>query len=214
MRASLGVFVAITALVYVSGCAGTNGVRYVYQDGEFGVIGIPENTNRWPTHYQRKAEKLMAAHFPEGHEIVRAEEVVEGTRTLTLQGKTTAEVFPQLPTTLLSIGKLGRCDTRSQSDSLKITESRIVYRRAPNSVTTAAYADVATLTPTQYLDPNAIERRRGVKEEPEKKPGEKHAGETSEESVKTTAAAEKPEADPEQTSLRSVPRPSKRRSTH
>jgi hypothetical protein len=215
MRALLGMLIAIAALVCGSGCAGTHGVRYVYQDGEFGVIGIPENTDRWPTHYRRKAGKLMDAHFPEGHEIVRAEEVVEGTRTLTLQGKTTAELIPQLPTALLQVGSLGRSATRSQADNLKIRESRIVYRRATHHVTTAAYAEVATLTPTHYVDPNAIERRKGAKEEPVKeKPGANTADEKSDESGKTTSAPEKPQGHQEPTLLSEGSRLSKKPSTH
>ena len=74
MRPSLALFLAAA----LSGCAHNQDVRYVYQDSDFGVVGMPENTNCWPTHYRRRGEKLMAAHFPEGHEIVRAEEVIEG----------------------------------------------------------------------------------------------------------------------------------------
>ena len=88
----------ILALVLVaaaSGCVQTQGVRYVYQDTDFGVVGMPENTDRWPTHYRRQGEKLMAAHFPEGHEIVRAEEVIEGERTRKLEGSSSAELSPQ-----------------------------------------------------------------------------------------------------------------------
>ena len=79
-RASVFHFALLAA--FSSGCATTQSVRYVYQDKNFGVIGMPENTNRWPTYYHRKAEKMMAEHFPEGFEIVRAEEVTEGSRTL------------------------------------------------------------------------------------------------------------------------------------
>ena len=31
------------------GCANMDAARYVYQDGEFGVVGIPRNTDHWPT---------------------------------------------------------------------------------------------------------------------------------------------------------------------
>jgi len=64
------------------GCAGMGEVRYVYQDGQSGVIGLPENTSRWPTYYRKHAEEMMAKHFPQGYEIVRAEEGVEGSRVL------------------------------------------------------------------------------------------------------------------------------------
>ena len=72
-------WVALLAAI-TSGCATTQSVRYVYQDRNFGVIGMPENTNHWPTYYHHKAEKLMGEHFPEGYEVVRAEEVTEGSR--------------------------------------------------------------------------------------------------------------------------------------
>jgi hypothetical protein len=64
--------------VALTGCASKHSVRYVYQDRDFGVIGMPENTDFWPNHYRRQGEKLMKAHFNEGYEIVRAEEVIEG----------------------------------------------------------------------------------------------------------------------------------------
>ena len=97
---------ALLALL-TSGCATTQSVRYVYQDRDFGVIGMPENTNRWPTYFRRKAEKMMGDQFPEGYEIVRAEEVTEGSRTLTIAGSKTAEINPQIPAELLKIAKLG-----------------------------------------------------------------------------------------------------------
>ena len=113
-----------------TGCATTRTVRYVYQDGAFGVIGMPENTNRWPTYYHRKAEKMMAEHFPEGYEIVRAEEVTEGSRTLKIDRSNTAEISPEVPSEILKIAKFGHTASRSQADTLKIKECRMIYRRA------------------------------------------------------------------------------------
>ncbi len=134
----------------------------VYQDGDFGVVGLPENTDRWPTHYRRQAEKLMAAHFPDGHEIVRAEEVVEGERTVKVEGSNTAEVAPQLPAAALNVAKFGRSASRSQSDTLKVKECRIIYRRDGAIGKADGYAEAAALTPTQYVDPNAAERRKAI----------------------------------------------------
>lgn len=167
MRSFHGRLFALSALLALSGCAATRQVRYVYQDRDFGVIGMPENSDRWPTHYRRHAEDLMKAHFPGGHEIVRAEEVVEGTRTLTVQGTNTAEVLPSLPTALLSFGRLGRSSTRSQADRLKLKECRIVYRRSGNQEGPAIYSPLATLTPTRYVDPNDVEHNKP--HEPEEK---------------------------------------------
>jgi hypothetical protein len=144
----------------VIGCGTTKGVRYVYQDKNFGVIAIPENTDHWPTKYRTQADKLMDSHFPGGHEIVRAEEVVEGSRVLTTQGSNVAELAPQLPVDLLRVAKLGHTNSRSQADSLKIKEARIIYRRSARPVYSESFADQAEVSPTQYIDPNAAERKR------------------------------------------------------
>jgi hypothetical protein len=142
-----------------------NEARYVYQDGEYGVVGLPENTNTWPHYYRDQAEVLMVAHFPEGHEIVRAEEVVEGSRTTTTKGTNTAELAPHLPAPLLSIGKIGLTADRSQADSIKIKECRIIYRRSPGAVPPDEFAAMATPTPVPYVDPNAAERRKATGDE-------------------------------------------------
>jgi ethanolamine utilization protein EutA (predicted chaperonin) len=145
----------------LSGCATTESVRYVYQDKCFGVIGMPENTDRWPTHYHRKAEKLMRDHFPDGFEIVRAEEVTEGSRTLKIEGSSTAEINPQVPADMVKIAKLGRTSTRSQADTVKIKECRIIYRRTSHTQETAFASDV-DVNPTHYVDPNEAEQKSSV----------------------------------------------------
>ena len=161
------VWLVVASLVGIGpGCTSTTGVRYVYQDGDFGVVGLPENTDIPPTHYRRQAEKLMAAHFPGGYQVVRAEEVVEGERTVKLEGSRTAEVAPQLPSIPLNVAKLGGAASSSQSDVVKVKECRIIYRRAGGPKKPEGYAD-ASLTPTLYVDPNAAERRKaGGREEP------------------------------------------------
>jgi hypothetical protein len=153
----------IIGMLFVSvfaGCSTTHDVRYVYQDGDYGVVGLPENTDNWPTHYRRKAEKLIVAHFPEGHEIIRAEEVVEGERTLKSEGSNTAEVAPQLPADLIKVARLGHSESHSQSDTLKLKECRIIYRRANSPSKPKGYAAAAGLNPTEYIDPNAAERKK------------------------------------------------------
>ncbi len=165
MRPSLALFV-VSIVASLCGCADTQAVRYVYQDRDFGVVGMPENTDRWPTHYRRKAEKLMTAHFPQGHEIVRAEEVIEGERTLKVEGSSHAEVEPELTNSLIKVAKLGHSASRTQADTVKITECRMIYRRAAGPG--KGYARAATLTPTLYVDPNALERKK-AKEPPQEK---------------------------------------------
>ena len=155
MRTSI-LFVAATAALS-AGCAGPRSCRYVYQDGRYGVVGIPENSDRWPTRYRSRAEGLMERHFPEGHEVVRAEEVVQGTRTTTTEGSSVAELAPALPLELLEVCKLGRTATRTQCDATKIKECRIIYRRVDRP-DEDEYAASALLTPLAYVDPNAGER--------------------------------------------------------
>lgn len=144
------------------GCVGVGDVRYVYQDGHAGVVGLPENTSRWPTYYRKHAEELMAQHFPEGYEIVRAEEVEEGSRTLTVNGTHAAELDAASPRQLVSLGKLGRTSSRTQSDTLKIRECRIVYKKIESNESASKhdkYAEQPAWTPTTYVDPNAKSRQ-------------------------------------------------------
>lgn len=171
MRASISFAVISAGLI--SGCASDGSVRYVYQDKDFGVVGMPENTNRFPTHYRRRAEKLMDKQFPEGHEVVRAEEVDAGSRTLKIEGSKTAEISPQTPSDFLSIAKFGGTASRSQSDITKIKECRIVYRRL-GSADSRGYSDDMALNPTRYLDPNDLARKRleaGIGDDEVKKSG-------------------------------------------
>ena len=132
-------------------------MRYVYQDRDFGVIGMPENTNRWPTYFHRKAEKMMGEHFPEGYEIVRAEEVTEGSRTLKIEGSKTAEIILKFRQKL-KIAKFGRTTSRSQADVVKIKECRIIYRRADHSEENAFLARCRV-----HSDPLSRSERGGAK---------------------------------------------------
>jgi hypothetical protein len=161
----MGVLSLVVGLA--SGCAATGEARYVYQDGQFGVVGIPRNTSHWPTNYRKHAEELMAQHFPEGYEIVRAEEVIEGSRVLTTNGSGVAEVGPALPLPLMKIGTIGLASSKNQADSVKIKECRILYKKAehPGAPRAVAFAEQASLSPTSYLDPNALARKQAEKSE-------------------------------------------------
>jgi hypothetical protein len=141
-----------------TGCVGFVEARYVYQDGYFGVVGIPSNTTTWPRDYRAQAEALMKAHFPDGYEIVRAEEVIEGVRTLVLDGKTTAQVSPTLPAPLPAVGglSLGRTASRTQSDSVKIKECRIVYKRAGSLDPEPGFSADPEVSPARYRDPDGV----------------------------------------------------------
>jgi hypothetical protein len=160
MRGRIAIGFGILMLT-VPGCASTSDARYVYQDGEFGVVAIPRNTDEGPNHYRQQAEALMAHHFPQGYEIVRAEEVVEGSRTLTVGKSGTTELSPQVTPHLLALLKLGATMTRSQADTLALRECRIIYKKAdPHSGTTSGgFAVEPSLTPTCYVDPKTESKK-------------------------------------------------------
>ncbi|HJT79209.1 MAG TPA: hypothetical protein VJ739_18580, partial [Gemmataceae bacterium] len=155
MRGRIQIIVGLLGLMF-TGCAMTSDARYVYQDGEFGVVAIPRNTSDGPNHYRQQAEALMAQHFPEGYEIIRAEEVVEGSRTLTVGKTGSTEITPQVTPQLLALLKIGGSMTRSQADTLALRECRIIYKKADPHATAArrGFAPEPALTPTCYLDPN------------------------------------------------------------
>ena len=46
---TLSFWLVVPTLATSFGCASTMGVRYVYQDGDYGVLGLPENSDCWPT---------------------------------------------------------------------------------------------------------------------------------------------------------------------
>jgi hypothetical protein len=174
-RIAIGfVFLLLTGSA-LSGCAVTPDARYVYQDGEFGVIAIPKNTNERPRYYRTQAESLMARHFPQGYEIVRAEEVVEGSRTLTRGSTGAAEIAPQVTSPLVKLLNLTATVSRSQADTLHITECRIIYKKADGHrpPQDSAYARESTWTPTSYVDPNALARKQGEKEPDKPEPPKK-----------------------------------------
>src|SRR4051794_32576794 len=113
-KIEVGIVLSFMGLL-TPGCATTSDACYVYQDSQFGVVAIPKNTPQGPRHYREQAEALMARHFPEGYEIVRAEEVIEGSRTLTVGKTGTTELTPQLAPHLLAVLKVGGSMTRSQA---------------------------------------------------------------------------------------------------
>jgi hypothetical protein len=166
MRGKIGVGIVLwLGGLMLPGCASTSDARYVYQDNEFGVVAIPKNTTQGPTHYREQAEALMGQHFPQGYEIVRAEEVVDGSRTLTVGKTGTTEFAPQISPHLLAFLKVGGSMTRSQADTLNLTECRIIYKKADPQSSTApgGFAHEASLTPTCYRDPK-LESRKPDKE--------------------------------------------------
>jgi hypothetical protein len=148
----------------IAGCAKPIVARYIYQDGEFGVVGIPINTYQRKNDFRGQAEALMARHFPEGYEIVRAEEVNEGERILDLGKKTEVGAEPGFAALhqVFKLAKLDRTTSYEQKDKVQVRECRIIYKRKPPRTRGCSghFASVATLAPPLYIDPNEILRRQ------------------------------------------------------
>jgi hypothetical protein len=163
-RFNLGFFALTVVLLGLSGCGQPPVARYVYQDGEFGVVAIPVNTALDRVNYRGQAEALMARHFPEGYEIVRAEEVDEGERTVDVGKKTELETNPTVNAwdQMIKLGKLNRSTSFEEKEKLQLRECRIIYKR--RSVHTQGshgeFAALAALSPPFYLDPNELMRRK------------------------------------------------------
>ena len=142
----------------IGGCASPAGARYVYQDGEFGVVGIPCNTLLEKNNYRSQADVLMARHFPRGYEIVRADEVVEGQRTLDHGNRTEIDAGATIRATnqLINLAKLGRTTSYEEKDQLQLRECRIIYKRksAGTDARPIQFAAVASLTPQFNVNPN------------------------------------------------------------
>ncbi|WP_435021900.1 hypothetical protein TA3x_002619 [Tundrisphaera sp. TA3] len=149
------------------GCLSTTmDARYVYQDGEYGVIGVPRNSSYGKKDYRQQARELMTLHFPEGYEIVRAEEIVAGERVTDTARKVEVETEPGVNALnqMLKVGKFEKSTSLDQKDTLQITESRIIYRRkgARTPAVTDGFAEVATAVPNLYIDPNDTVRKLGA----------------------------------------------------
>jgi hypothetical protein len=165
MRQRLVALVCFVAVAPAcAGCRGQPDARYIYQDGDYGVIGIPENSPFGKKDYRKQAEELMARHFPGGHEIVRAEEVVEGQRVLDKSRKSEFETDPAISALnqKINLGKVAQTTSTQQKDSLPILESRIIYKRKTKEEPKGlnGFSALATLMPELYLDPNEMARRR------------------------------------------------------
>lgn len=146
--------IAAIALAFAgaTGCARDREARYVYRDGQYGVIAVPKNTASW--HHQ--AERLMAQHFPAGYDIVREEEIDSGTRKADLDMKRKVGINPGagMSQLLVGLGASERSREEKYSDETKLHESRIIYKSrvaAPE----VGFAVASTLTPEMYADPNS-----------------------------------------------------------
>ncbi len=153
-------------LLPAAGCMKPIVARYVYQDNEFGVVAIPINTYLGKVSFRDEAEALMARHFPDGFEIVRAEEVNEGERTLDVGRKTQIETEPNVTALnqMIKLGKLDQTTSFEQKDKIMVRECRIIYKRKSLNSTISAgrFASTSSLNPRFYIDPNETVRRQNA----------------------------------------------------
>ena len=147
-----------------SGCSTPMVARYIYQDAEFGVVGIPVNNYQKKVDFRAQAEALMARHFPEGYEIVRAEEVNEGERIRDVGRKTEIETEPAVAVLnqIIRLGSLNRTTSFAEKDKLQVRECRIIYKKKSIHTPgrTGQFAAVTSLAPPLYIDPNEIMRHQ------------------------------------------------------
>jgi hypothetical protein len=138
--------------------------RYIYQDSEFGVVGIPVNTYQKRIDYREQAAALMARHFSQGYEIVRAEEVVEGERIRDTGKKTEVEAEPGIAalSQVLKLVKLDRVKSYEERDKVQVRECRIIYKRKLPGThgVSGQFAAATTLAPPLYVDPNQVARQQ------------------------------------------------------
>jgi hypothetical protein len=169
MRSRLLLFRAVVsgiALLPLAGCVQPIVARYVYQDHDFGVVAIPMNTYLAKKSFREEAEALMARHFPEGYEIVRAEEVNEGERTLDVGRKTQFETEPNFSALnqMIKLGKLDQTTSFEQKDKIMVRECRIIYKRrsSVSPVSMGQFAATSSINPRFYIDPNETVRRQNA----------------------------------------------------
>src|ERR1700679_937562 len=149
-------------LLATSGCYTPMVARYIYQDGEYGVVGIPVNSYQKGLNFQGQAEELMSRHFPEGYEIVRAEEVNEGERIRDVGRKTEFETEPAVAVLnqIIRLGSLNRTTSFAEKDKLQVRECRIIYKKKSVHTPgrTGQFASVTSLAPPLYIAPNEVLR--------------------------------------------------------
>jgi hypothetical protein len=182
------ILLALAALP-AAGCMKPIVARYVYQDHDFGVVAIPMNTYLGKMSFRDEAEALMVRHFPEGYEIVRAEEVNEGERTLDVGKRTQLQTEPNVTALnqMIKLGKLDQTTSFEQKDKIMVRECRIIYKRksATSAASSGEFALASSINPRFYIDPNEMVRRQNAE----------MIAKNAELMAKNAAAAKKTDAD-------------------
>lgn len=147
--------VASLVLAAAAGCGTT--ARYVSQQGDSGVVAIPQNSNAWPTNYRQDAESLIRQHVGPDYEIVDEREVVTGSNTLNNQHVNVQQTSNGRDPALPGVSGL----QTGSSVTRDVKEWQITYRRkmgqpvgipAPGSSISPAGG---TTVQTEYVSPGA-----------------------------------------------------------
>lgn len=153
-RATSNVILILTVAL-TAGCSTSRDLRVVYRDGSGGVIGLPQNTNRWPHFYRGRADRLMAEHFPDdGYLVVREVEVNSGEK-LVFEGSSKSGETGTLLLGGVTIPSIKGTRSHGEQSSKKITETHIFYvKNDPASrLESGEFARSNTYTPAAYGGP-------------------------------------------------------------
>lgn len=123
----------VLASLTLTGCSSA---RQVSKDSESGVIAIPSSSS---SKHREKAQELMTAHFPEGYEIVKEEEVVIG-KTTNWEKKEGRGFTHEGDGFQVEFSAGGRGNTRGESTTIDKTEYRLYYRKATKKTDTTTLA--------------------------------------------------------------------------
>lgn len=138
-------------LLVAAGCSQNRGARYVYRDGNHGVIGLADHTNRT----RRRAEALMAQHFPDGFDIVREEEIETGSRKSDWSRLRNKMIKPGAGAAEFLIG-MGTASSETSTkyvDDIKLHELRVIYQNRQGEAQ-SGFTTLASINPQMYNDPN------------------------------------------------------------
>lgn len=148
----------LALLIGAAGCSQNREARYVYRDGNYGVIGIARDTKA----ARREADRLMTRHFPDGFDVVREEEIETGSRKADQLTKRNSSIKPGAGMSQFLIG-VGGASAENESkfvDDVKLHEVRIIYRNR-QSGSQEGFTATASITPEMYSDPNRKSRAVG-----------------------------------------------------
>ena len=147
-----------------SGCYTPMVARYIYQDGEYGVVGIPVNNYQKRLDFRAQAEGLMAATFRKAtrSSVPRRLMKESGSGTWAGRRKSTTEPAVAVLNQIIRLGTLNRTTSFAEKDKLQVRECRIIYKKKSVHTPgrTGQFASATSLAPPLYIDPNEILRHQ------------------------------------------------------